>query len=176
MATVIADNIISPLGTSTQANYQAVKAGKSALRLYREAPGIPFSFTASLFSDEQKKEFLIDGYTAFESLAMAEGRTVLHGYAVAWGLVCELYLSVKRLGFPKERFSQTIQFIKENYGTFAFGCKQYDSLYELMTHDKKNTSGEINFTLLSDIGDIRINQTATREEIMDMLDFYQEGI
>ena len=77
MATVIADNIISPLGTSTQANYQAVKAGKSALRLYREAPGIPFSFTASLFSDEQKKEFQIDGYTAFESLAITSIRKTL---------------------------------------------------------------------------------------------------
>lgn len=35
---------------------------------------------------------------------------------------------------------QTIQFVKENYGGFAFNCKQYDQLYELMKHDKKNTS------------------------------------
>ena len=112
---------------------------------------------------------------AFESLAMAENRTVLHGYAVAWGLVCELYLSAKRVGFPKDKLWQTLQFVKENYGTFSFTCKQYDCLYELMTHDKKNTAGEVNFTLLGDVGDIRINQTATKEEIMDMLDFYREN-
>jgi 3-dehydroquinate synthase len=43
-----------------------------------------------------------------------------------------------------------------------------------MTHDKKNISGIINFTLLGEIGDIRINQTANRKEIDEMLDFYRE--
>lgn len=44
-----------------------------------------------------------------------------------------------------------------------------------MRHDKKNTSDTINFTLLHDIGDIRINQTATDEEIREALDFIREG-
>ena len=47
---------------------------------------------------------------------------------------------------------QTVQFIKENYGGFSFNCKQYDRLYELMKHDKKNTAGTINFTLLKEVG------------------------
>ena len=113
---------------------------------------------------------------ALESLALEENRTVLHGYAVAWGLVCELYLSAKRLGFPHDKLSQTLQFIKENYGVFTFDCKQYDKLYQFMTHDKKNQSGIINFTLMADIGDIRINQNASREEILEMLDFYRESM
>lgn len=111
---------------------------------------------------------------AFESLALAEGRTVLHGYAVAWGLVCELYLSCIKTGFPKDKLRQTIDFIKDNYGTFVFDCKVYEQLYDYMTHDKKNTSGCINFTLLGGIGDIRINQTACKNEIFEMLDFYRE--
>ena len=85
---------------------------------------------------------------AFESMALAENRPVLHGYAVAWGIVCELYLSHLKVGFPKEKMRQTIQFIKDNYGIFTFDCKKYDQLYAFMTHDKKNTSGTINFTLL----------------------------
>ena len=44
-----------------------------------------------------------------------------------------------------------------------------------MTHDKKNTAGQINFTLLGGIGDIRINQIATQEEIIAALDFYRES-
>ena len=112
---------------------------------------------------------------AFESLAMAEGRTVLHGYAVAWGLVCELYLSVTRCGFPVSLLRQVTQFVRETYGQFLFDCKQYDRLYELMTHDKKNTAGHVNFTLLADVGDIRINQTASRDDIFEMLDFYREN-
>lgn len=113
---------------------------------------------------------------AFESLALEENRTVLHGYAVAWGLVCELYLSARRLRFPKEKLSQTLHFIKQTYGVFTFNCKQYDRLYQFMTHDKKNQSGIINFTLMNDIGDIRINQSASKEEIFDMLDFYRESM
>lgn len=111
---------------------------------------------------------------AFESLALATNQPVLHGYAVAWGCICELYLSVQRTGFPSQKMHQTVQFIKENYGKMQISCKQYDALYEFMTHDKKNSSGVINFTLLGEIGDIRINQTATRQEIFEMLDFYRE--
>lgn len=111
---------------------------------------------------------------AFESLALAENRPVLHGYAVAWGMVCELYLSHLRVGFPKDKMWQTIQFIKENYGIFHFDCKKYEQLYAYMTHDKKNTSGIINFTLLKEIGDICINQTADKETIFEMFDFYRE--
>ena len=111
---------------------------------------------------------------AFESLALETNRPVLHGYAVAWGIVCELYFSCRKVGFPKDKLRQTIQFIKENYGIFTFDCKQYDRLYEFMTHDKKNSAGIINFTLMGEIGDIRINQSATKDEILDMLDFYRE--
>lgn len=111
---------------------------------------------------------------AFESLALAEGRTVLHGYAVAWGLVCELYLSCMQEGFPKDKLRQTADFIKSHYGTFTFDCKVYEQLYGFMLHDKKNTSEHINFTLLGEVGDIRINRTANKEEIFNMLDFYRE--
>lgn len=111
---------------------------------------------------------------AFESLAL-QRNPVLHGYAVAWGLVCELYLSCMKAGFPTKKMRQTVQFINENYGRMAINCNDYPILLELMTHDKKNTAGKINFTLLGDIGDIRINQTATKSEIEEALDFYREG-
>lgn len=112
---------------------------------------------------------------AFESFALKTEHPVLHGYAVAWGMVCELYLSHLRCGFPKEALRTTIQFIKENYGSLYFTCDDYDVLYDLMKHDKKNVaSGAINFTLLGGIGDIRINQTASQEEIYELLDFYRE--
>lgn len=111
---------------------------------------------------------------AFESLALENNRPVLHGYAVAWGIICELYFSFIKVGFPKDKLRQTIQFIKENYGVLTFDCKQYDRLYEFMTHDKKNSAGIINFTLMGEIGDIRINQSANKEEILEILDFYRE--
>lgn len=111
---------------------------------------------------------------AFETLAMRRGTPCLHGYAVAWGFIGELYLSHLREGFPADKLRQTVAFIKEVYGTFDFSCKQYDELYALMLHDKKNVGTEIRFTLLAAIGDIRIDRTATKEEIFEMLDFVRE--
>ena len=110
---------------------------------------------------------------AFESLAL-ERKPVLHGYAVAWGMIVELYLSVVKTGFPQDKMRQTVAFIKENYGRMNFSCDDYPHLIELMHHDKKNQGNNINFTLLGGIGYIRINQTATEEEIKDALDFYRE--
>lgn len=111
---------------------------------------------------------------AFESWALKR-KPILHGYAVAFGLIPELYLSVAKTGFPTEKMRQTVNFIKENYGTLNITCDDYDELIELMHHDKKNQNGIINFTMLGAIGDIRINQTATTEEIKEALDFFREG-
>lgn len=112
---------------------------------------------------------------ALESLALEEERTILHGYAVAWGLMMELYLSAKKCSFPAKEMHQLENFVKEHYGKFLYECKHYDTLYKYMTHDKKNKNGNINFTLMGAIGDIRINQTATKDEIEEMLDYYREN-
>lgn len=111
---------------------------------------------------------------AFESFALKH-KPVLHGYAVAWGLICELYLSCMKTGFPTDKMHQTVRFIKEHYGMMTITCDDYPTLLELMTHDKKNVAGIINFTLLGGIGDIRINQTANKDEIYEALDFYRES-
>ncbi|MBO5157055.1 MAG: 3-dehydroquinate synthase [Prevotella sp.] len=110
---------------------------------------------------------------AFESWALKR-QPVLHGYAVAWGIIGELYLAAVKTGFPTDKMHQTVSYIKEHYGKLPVTCNDYDELTELMMHDKKNTAGTINFTLLSDIGEIKINQTATEKEIQEALDFYRE--
>ena len=112
---------------------------------------------------------------AIESLALKEGRTILHGYAVAWGLLMELYLSARKCGFPAKEMHQMEAYIKEHYGKFLYECKHYETLCNFMSHDKKNQGGNINFTLLGGIGDIRINQTASQDEIEEMLDYYREN-
>ena len=111
---------------------------------------------------------------AFESWALKR-KPILHGYAVAYGIVSELYLSAKKAGFPTDVLHQTVRYILDHYGRLPITCDDYDELLALMTHDKKNVAGTINFTLLGGIGDIIINQTATREEIIEALDFFREA-
>lgn len=111
---------------------------------------------------------------AFESWAMKR-QPVLHGYAVAFGLIAELYLATTQTDFPTERMRQTVNFIRAYYGSLPITCNDYPELIELMHHDKKNRGNEINVTLLGGIGDIRIDQTITEEDIKEALDFFREG-
>lgn len=112
---------------------------------------------------------------AYESLSFQKKRPLLHGHAVAAGLVGELYLSHKECGFPMKDLSQIVYYIKSYYPSFMYNCDDYDTLYELMTHDKKNEGGIIIFTLLSDIGEVQINQSVDKNLIFSALDFYRES-
>ena len=74
MTYCISDHIISPLGMTSEQNFQAVLAGQSALCRYEGRWGLPEPFTASLFSDEQWASLMIDGLTRFESLVVQSVR------------------------------------------------------------------------------------------------------
>ena len=129
-------------------------------------------------NEKGQRKALNFGHTvghAFESLSYEVDAPMLHGFAVMWGMVAELYLSFVKLKFDKAIVSQILAFAKEYYGAFPYTCKQYDRLYELMTHDKKNSGGVINFTLLAGVGDVRINQNVTKEEVFEALDYLREN-
>lgn len=111
---------------------------------------------------------------SFETWCMRKNKPVLHGYAVAWGLVCELIMSHQQTDFNSEILYKVANFVRDNYGPLYFTCDDYDELIELMLHDKKNTGSTINFTLLKGIGDIALNQTASKEQIGSVLDIYRD--
>lgn len=113
---------------------------------------------------------------AFESFAAEQRKPVAHGYAVAWGLIAELYLSHRICGFPKEKLQKMVRFIRQNYGSLPIGCNDYARLFDIMTHDKKNVGNSINFALLSEIGNVCINQQLEKEMIFESLDFYRDCV
>ena len=78
----IADNIVSPLGVTTAENYQAVKAGGSALCRYDHRWQIPEPFTASLFTETQNRALATDGLTRFESLAYASAQRAIEAASI----------------------------------------------------------------------------------------------
>ena len=146
-------------------------------KLVKESVAIKERFVSEDPKEKGIRKALNLGHTighAFESLSFAKKRPILHGHAVAAGLVSELYLAYQCCGFPIETLRRTVNFIKTNYPPYPIECNDYDTLYERMTHDKKNEGGIINFTLLAHAGDIRINQTINKEKIFDSLDFYRE--
>lgn len=107
---------------------------------------------------------------------MKKGMPILHGYAVAWGMICELYLSAAYFDFPQDTMRRVVQFIREHYGTMNFSCDDYNQLYEYISHDKKNIGEIIQCTLLSGLGVIRINRPISKEQMFEALDFLREGM
>lgn len=70
MIRVLSTNITSPMGMTTEENWQAVKSVRSALARYDLWEGIPEPFTASIFSGSLKESIRIPGFTDFQSIAI----------------------------------------------------------------------------------------------------------
>lgn len=111
---------------------------------------------------------------AFESLAMAKGAPVPHGYAVAWGIVTELVLSHMQRGFSSDDLRRIASYIERHYGVPAITCDDYPALLELMSHDKKNVDTNINFTLLDSPGSVALDCTASADDIKAALDITRD--
>lgn len=111
---------------------------------------------------------------ALESLAMKQGRPVLHGYAVAWGMIAELFLSVQVCGFPSETAGELSAWLTSVYGRMKYDETDYPQLFELMGHDKKNEAGRINFTLLPAVGQFEINRACSETQLRNALDFLRQ--
>lgn len=113
---------------------------------------------------------------AFESISYEKDVPILHGMAVAAGMISELYLSVKKSNFPQNILQQAVDFINSMYPAFTFADEDYEHLYELMTQDKKNEGDRINFTLLEDIGVVKINTHCSKDEIYEAMDYYRNSL
>lgn len=95
-----------------------------------------------------------------------------HGYAVLYGMIAELYLSVTRLGCPREPLQQLTQLMLRYYGRPSCRCSDRGRLTALMQQDKKNErAAQINCTLLHNVGLPAINQVISTDEADEALDY-----
>jgi 3-dehydroquinate synthase len=129
-------------------------------------------------ADPQEKgvrKLLNFGHTvghAIEEAYHADSSSVPHGYCVLWGMVAELYLSVAKMGLDKQVLTQLSHLMLAYYGRPACNCKERERLVEWMMHDKKNKeAGQISFTLLRAVGDGVVDQTVSREELDEALEY-----
>lgn len=127
--------------------------------------------------EEGLRKVLNFGHTfghAIEELAIhnAQLRIIPHGYAVLYGMIAELYLSVTLMGCPQAPLQQLTQLMIHYYGKPQCKCSDVAPLIELMRHDKKNERAEeINCTLLYDIGEPAINQTISKVKAKEALEY-----
>ena len=123
-------------------------------------------------SGERKK--LNFGHTAghaIESFMLQADKPVMHGYAVAAGMLVEGQLSVGS-GWTKEDQKELEQLVLSVFGKINFEAEEISSIIELMSKDKKNQNQKINFTLLTAPGESAINFFPSRDQIENSLKYY----
>lgn len=110
------------------------------------------------------------------SLEHENKKRLLHGEAIAVGMVCEAYLSHKICKLSKDELKEITEFIIGKFKSVKLDELDFHRLIELMQHDKKNEKGDINFSLLSEIGKCEINKKAKADQIIDSLKYYTEQV
>jgi len=145
------------------------------LNLIRKSVAVKQEFVMKDPMERDVRKVLNFGHTighAFESFSHRYKLELYHGEAVALGMIGELYLSVKKKGFPIDKFEEIVKYITHIYSDFSIFAKDYPELYQLMLHDKKNTNEGVNFTLLQNVGAYTINNICTEEEVFEALNQY----
>ena len=132
------------------------------------------------FQEKGLRKALNFGHTighAIEESYAVQGRTVAHGYCVLWGMVAELYLSVIKMGCPRNVLTQMSHLMISLYGRPECNCRQVETLKHWMLKDKKNfveassSRPQISFTLLRNIGETVVDQTVSDSELDEALEY-----
>ena len=111
---------------------------------------------------------------ALESHALHSNDPILHGYAVAQGMVIESYISYRLDYITKEKFKEIKEFIYSIYPPIEIKRNEINLLVNLMINDKKNKNSKISFTLLEGIGSAIYDKYISAEDAVSFIqDFYK---
>ena len=100
-------------------------------------------------------------------------QNLLHGEAIACGMVLESHLSWQKKLLSAEEYNKIKKAILQNYDRVEFDEVDIEKILELLIHDKKNEYGNVNFVLLNGIGNIEINQVVENEQIISSFADYE---
>ncbi len=109
---------------------------------------------------------------AVESVFLEKKNHLLHGEAIAIGMICESFLSHKKLGLSDKELLDVSETILKLYRHPKLLKVDFDAMLALMKNDKKNKGKEINFSLLPHIGHVEVDHAATASEIIESLEYY----
>lgn len=103
---------------------------------------------------------------AFESYFLnKKGRRLLHGEAVAAGMICETFLSEQKCALSINSTRSIENYILQTFGKISINPDDIDMIVNLCLQDKKNERGVINFSLIKEIGVPVFNIAVEENEI-----------
>jgi 3-dehydroquinate synthase len=98
--------------------------------------------------------------------------TLLHGEAIAIGMILATYISREQLGFPKDQCEDIKSSILRTFPRVDFKESDFSPIIQLLKHDKKNEHGNVNFVLLEAIGKAQIDCQVDNDLILNAFKYY----
>jgi 3-dehydroquinate synthase len=127
-------------------------------------------------TEQGRRKILNFGHTlghAIETYFLSTDRMLLHGEAIAMGMVLEIELSEKFSNLPGEISSQIRQKLMHWFGDFSIPKYSHDSIVKLCYQDKKNKSGVIRCSLLRNIGEAEYDVEVPEKALFDVLNAHK---
>ena len=128
------------------------------------------------FTEQNVRKTLNFGHTighALESLFLLKGKPIMHGEAVALGMICETRISFLQDLISEETANEIVSNIQKYYPHLDISEFSVEEIVNLMKNDKKNSAGNINFSLITGIGSSTFNCSVSLEDIENSLLYYQ---
>ena len=115
---------------------------------------------------------------AIESYFLSDPNKIelLHGEAIAIGMILECYISSKLLNLPDSDLKHITNVINALYEHVSIDSSDYEAIIDLLKYDKKNSHGKVNFVLLEQIGHPVTDCAVPNELIIESLDYYKNSM
>ena len=159
-------------------NLREVKDFKQIDALIYESISIKNKVVLEDPTEQGRRKILNFGHTlghAIESYYLAqEDKLLLHGEAIAVGMVLESWLSTELQGLPQQDLEAIKQTFLRRYPKIAFSEDEIEQILDLLKFDKKNTFGQINFVLLRNIGNPVIDVQIENKLLHRAFAYYSE--
>ncbi|MBT28216.1 MAG: 3-dehydroquinate synthase [Thalassobius sp.] len=114
---------------------------------------------------------------AIESYFLEKGENkLLHGEAIAVGMICESYLSLKKDLIDEHVLNNINKHFNTIFPIVSFTDEDIEHILPLVIQDKKNSHGKINLSILKGAGTAIYDQEFSLEEIKESINYYRENI
>ncbi|MFP5470132.1 MAG: 3-dehydroquinate synthase [Bacteroidia bacterium] len=130
------------------------------------------------FKESGVRKILNFGHTighAVESIFLETDHELLHGEAVAIGMAVETCLS-RNIGLMSDEEEEILSVLKKNFSLIKISSETESEILELVKLDKKNSNGNLNFTLLSAIGKAEFNCEINEHQISEAIAKYNRFV
>ncbi len=121
----------------------------------RKAATIKMNIVQADPTEKGLRKILNFGHTlghAFESFSWQTKKLLLHGEAVAAGIIPALWLSTSKCGLDDQILRNYLDLYHAHFESFSIEKTDHERLISLLQHDKKNRRGKLRFVLLEDLG------------------------